>query len=74
MVILNPKIPQSLKDEFTADPSLPNGLCELVERLLAIESKSGASSDEGISKLYDQVLDRFIDDNDLMKWSKDYVG
>jgi len=68
-VILNPKIREFVENECKTDSSLPDGLSDLVKKLLEIENIS-KGSDAGIDRLYTQILDKFITNDDLMQWSK----
>ena len=46
---------------------------DLVKRLLKVEAH-GSISRSGIDKIYDQILEKFINDNKLVEWSKNYAG
>lgn len=72
MVILNPIILKTLKTFLDENSDIPNGMQSLVEKLLKIEEIAGDSKD-GIDKLYDQILDQFVSNTDLVNWSKNYV-
>jgi hypothetical protein len=72
VVILNPIILKTLKTYLDENPEIPKEMQSLVEKLLKIETLPG-SSKEGIDKLYDQILEQFISNTDLIEWSKNYV-
>ena len=71
MVNINPIILDTLKKVIEEDPKLPKDLESLINDLLKIEKNSGAS-EAGIDKLYDQILEKRVDNKELIEWSKSY--
>ena len=72
MVVLNPIISKILKTFLDENPEIPKEMQNLMAKLLDIERISG-NANEGIDKLYDQMLDKFVSKTELVEWSKDYV-
>lgn len=70
---INPIILDGLKKYLDDNPSIPQGMQDLVKRLLKVETH-GSISRSGIDKIYDQILEKFIDDSRLIEWSKNYAG
>ena len=73
MATLNPIIIDALKAYFNEKSDMPKAMQDLIEKLLAVEVLP-SSSKSGIDKLYDQILDRFVSNTDLVEWSKKYVN
>ena len=73
MVTLNPIILDTLKTYIDENTDIPQELNELIERLLRCETFE-VKSKEGMDKMYDQTLEKFISNITLVKWSKNYVN
>jgi|APSaa5957512535_1039671.scaffolds.fasta_scaffold03848_3 hypothetical protein len=69
---INKIILDTLNSYMGEHPEIPKDFGNLIEKLLKIEDISGNSSG-GIDKLYDQLLERFISNRDLIEWGKEYV-
>ena len=72
MATINPIILDGLKQYCNDNPDIPKEMQSLVERLLQLETHDSISR-IGIGKLYDQILDKFVDNKELVEWCKDYV-
>ncbi len=73
VVVLNPIILDALDTYFKEKPDTPTKMQQLIKKLLELESVASGTN-EGMDKLYDQVLDQFVSDDDFMQWSKKYVS
>lgn len=71
MVKLNPIIIKHLKSYCNEDPDIPDSLEDLITKLLEIEALS-KDDRGGVDKLYDQAFEKFVKDDHLVKWSKNY--
>lgn len=69
---INRDILDGLKRYCNDNPDIPREMQSLVEKLLRIEASDSISRD-GIDKLYDQILDKFVNNKELIEWSKNYV-
>lgn len=70
---INPIILDGLKQYCNDNPDIPREMQSLVDRLLQLETHDSISR-IGIGKLYDQILDKFVDNKELVEWCKDYVN
>lgn len=70
---INPIILDGLKEYLDDNPSIPQEMQDLVKRLLKVETH-GSISSSGIDKIYDQILEKFIDDDKLVEWSKNHAS
>lgn len=73
MASINPIILDGLKKYLDDNPSIPQEMHDLVTRLLMVETHSSISK-SGIDKIYDQILEKFINDDKLVEWSKNYAN
>ncbi len=74
MAKINPHILNTLKEYLDEHPDIPSEMGELVKRLLEIESTVRSYAETGgIDKLYDQLLEKFVDNQDFVVWCKNYV-
>ena len=70
---INPIILDGLKEYLDDSPNIPREMQDLVERLLRVETH-GSISRAGIDKIYDQILEKFVDNGKLVEWSKNNVN
>lgn len=71
MATLNPIIKEGLGQYFSDNPDIPKKLYDLIEALLKTETHDSISKD-GIDKIYEQILDKYIQNEELMKWSEEH--
>ena len=71
MPAINSVIIEKLEEMVRSDSNIPSEVEELIMSLLSIESIAGRST-EGITKLYDQVLQKYINDSKVIQWSSGY--
>ncbi len=72
MPVINPIISDALKSYFQEHTDIPPEMEELVKKLLRSETNEDITK-EGLDKVYDQILQRFISNESLVKWSENYV-
>ena len=70
---INPIILDGLKEYLDDSPNIPREMQDLVERLLRVETHSSISR-EGIDKIYEQILEKFVDNGNLVEWCKNNVS
>ena len=68
---INPIIVEKLKEVVHSNPDIPSEVEELIMRLLRIERVTGGHMD-GIIKLYDHVLQQYINNSKIIEWSSRY--
>ena len=71
MVTLNPIILDELKTYIDENHDIPQEMHELVKKLLEYATHESINKD-GIDKIYDQMLEKFISNSALIEWSKNY--
>ena len=73
MESINPLILDGLKRYLEDNPSIPHEMEDLVMKLLQVQTFDRRSV-SGIDKIYDQILEKFINNDKLVEWSKSYVN
>lgn len=73
MASINPIILNGLKSYFDENSDIPQEMCQLMEDLLKFETYENISK-EGIDKLYEQVLEKYLSNDSLIQWSKKYAN
>ena len=73
MESINPIISDGLKEYIHDSPNIPQEMQDLVERLLRVEAHRSMSR-EGVDKIYEQILEKFIDNDNLVEWCKNSVN
>ncbi len=71
MPTINPIILEGLKSYLQEKPEIPQEMNELIGKLLQCEANEYTSKD-GIDKIYDQILEKFINNDSLIEWSNKY--
>ena len=72
-MIINPIILDALESYFQEKPEVPSEMKDLIKKLLDCETHEHVTK-EGMDKLYDQILERFIENDSLVEWSSKYVS
>lgn len=73
MESINPLILDGLTKYLEDNPSIPHEMEDLVMKLLQVQTHDPGSM-SGIDKIYDQILEKFINNAELVEWSKNYAN
>lgn len=73
MESINPLILDGLTKYLKNNPSIPHEMEDLVMKLLQVQTHDPRLM-SGIDKIYDQILEKFINNAELVEWSKNYAN
>ena len=66
---VNARIPNNFQEYAKKNPDFPEKLLDLLNEFLKTASRKELDDDQRIS-LYDQFLDKYVDDPNILEWSK----
>ena len=66
---VNARIPNNFKEYAEKNSDFPKKLLDLLNEFLKTASRKELDDDQRIS-LYDQFLDKYVDDPNILEWSK----
>jgi|TARA_B110000495_G_scaffold179586_1_gene173095 hypothetical protein len=66
---VNNRIPNNFKDYSDKNPNFPKKILDLLNEFLKTADRPELDDDQRIS-LYDQFLDKYVDDPNILEWSE----
>jgi len=67
---VNKRIPKNFKKYSEKNPDFPKRNLDLLNEFLKTADRSELDKDQRIG-LFDQMLDKYVDDEEILKWSQD---
>jgi len=71
-MVVNRRITDNFKNFSEKNPNFPESILELLNDYLKTADRNDLDNDQMIS-LYDQFLDKYVDNKKILKWSEKKV-
>ena len=68
-MVVNRRITDNFKKFSEKNPDFPKKLLELLDQYLKTADRSDLDTSQ-MTSLYDQFLDKYVDDKKILKWSE----
>ena len=68
-MVVNKRITDDFKTFSEKNPDFPEKLLELLDEYLKTADRTDLDSSQ-MTSLYDQFLDKYVDNNEILKWSE----
>ena len=69
VLTVNARIPNNFKEYAEKYPDFPKKLLDLLNEFLKTSDRSDLDKDQ-MNALYDQFLDNYVSDDEILEWSK----
>lgn len=67
---VNTRIPNNFKKYVEKNPNFPKRILDLLNEFLRTADRTELDNDQ-MNSLYEQFLDKYVDDAKILKWSKE---
>lgn len=69
LVTVNARIPNNFKEFSEKNPDFPKKILDLLDEFLKTADRPDLDKDQ-MNALYDQFLDKYVSDAEILEWSK----